>query len=186
MGPSIHLRQSPTLGPMRICHVALYDTCYGIKAISVWHEAAGDPWTNITRVNCWHVAYEEGFITVTNQSAFDTWHMAGMHMPCVKWKLPETSRKSSNSYGHQKWAVRSKLIPRGQSDQNMPCVNVPRVNVFLPHKWYKPIGVWHVACNATTWRGHWLCYWPVPLRIRFVLLKAKFVNLTTNVPQLKT
>jgi hypothetical protein len=50
------------------------------------------------------------------------------------------------------WAVRSKLGKRGPSDQNMPRVNVPRVNIFLPYKRYEPIGDCHVASQATTWR----------------------------------
>jgi hypothetical protein len=50
------------------------------------------------------------------------------------------------------WAVRSKLGKRGPSDQNMLRVDVPRVNIFPPNKRYEPIGDWHVACPATTWR----------------------------------
>jgi hypothetical protein len=38
------------------------------------------------------------------------------------------------------WAVRSKLGKREPSDQNMPRVNMPRVNIFPPNKRHEPIG----------------------------------------------
>jgi hypothetical protein len=34
----------------------------------------------------------------------------------------------------------SKLDKRELSDQQMPCVNMPRVNIFPPNKRYKPTG----------------------------------------------
>ena len=67
------------------------------------------------------------------------------------WQVP--ARNLSNfAYW---WAVRSKLGKRGPSDQNMPRVNMPRVNIFPPNKRYEPIGDWlrpingHMACQAT-------------------------------------